>query len=209
MKKEIDVKIRQDAVDSGGDISYGVHINNLNDYFTINKDGEVVIRLTILFCELLNIHTHDDYMNLLKEYDIKHPINHYPKDNTLVYVILTDGTIDERRWDNNTYIREVYTSNNVFHTREEAEQHIKREKAIRKVTDRIKELNDGWYPDWNDFSQDKYIFTGYSYCENSINIGSFCTVQCCRNELCMKSYKVAKQIKGEMLDDIKLILGVE
>ena len=208
MKKEIDVKIRQDTVDSEGDISYDVHINNLNDYFTINKDGEVVIRLTILFCELLNIHTHDDYMNLLKEYDIKHPINHYPKDNTLVYVILTDGTIDERRWDNNTYIREVYTSNNVFHTREEAEQHIKREKAIRKVTDRIKELNDGWYPDWDD-GKVKYYFNSYNHSTNSMFVDYYFHKQSYPNNYYMKSYKVANQIKDEMFDDIKLMLGVE
>ena len=206
--KKINVRIEQDDVDIGGNIKYYVHINNLNDYFTINKDGEVAIRLLTLFRELLNIHTHDDYMNLLKEYDIKHPVNHYPKDNTLVYVVLTDGTIYSLTWSDCGDHHDMYDVGSVFHTRGEAEQHVKREKAIRKVTDRIKELNDGWYPDWNN-DEHKYYFNSYNHFDNSIFIVYYFYTQSYPNSHYMKSEEIAEQIRNEMFDDIKLMLGVE
>ena len=205
--KTINVRIEQCNVDND-DIQYYVHINELNDYFTLNKDGEVVIGLSTLFRDLLNIHTHDDYLNLLEEYDIKHPVNHYPKAGTLVYFVSAFGTTDEFQWDNSNYARETYDSNNVFHTREEAEQYIKREKAIRKVTDRIKELNDGWYPDWDD-GEIKYYFNSYNHSTNSMFVDYYVYTQAYPNSHYMKSEEIAKQIRNEMFDDIKLMLGVE
>ena len=206
--KKINVRIEQDEVDIGGNIKYYVHINNLNDYFTINKDGEVVIRLTTLFCELLNIHTHEDYMNLLEEYDIKHQVNHYPTKDTYVYVVLTDGVIDKIQWNDGSYVRSVYDLGKVFYTREEAEQYNKREKAIRKVTDRIKELNEGWLPDWSN-DEGKIYFDDYNHSYNFISISSYRHKQSYPNSYYMKSRRIAGQIRDEMFDDIKLMLGVE
>ena len=207
--KKINVRIEQDAVDSEGDISYYVHINNLNDYFTLNKDGEVAIRLTTLFCELLNIHTHEDYMNLLEEYDIKHQVNHYPTKDTYVYVVLTDGVIDKIQWNDGSYVRNVYDLGKVFYTREEAEQHVKREKAIRKVTDRIKELNDGWYPDWNNSEQHKWIFDYYNHREGYVLFSDVTTRQIFESKFYMESVDTCRTVLRELDDEIRLILGVE
>ena len=206
--KKINVRIEQNVTDIGGNIRYYVHIGTLNDYFKINKDGEVTIELATLFRDLLNIHTHEDYMKLLEEHDIKHPINHYPTKDTYVYVVLTDGVIDKIQWNDGSYVRNVYDLGKVFYTREEAEQHVKREKAIRKVTDRIKELNDGWYPDWNN-DEPKYHFNSYNYFDNSMFIAYYFYTQSYPNSYYMKSEEIAEQIRNEMFDDIKLMLGVE
>ena len=82
------------------------------------------------------------------------------------------------------------------------------EQETRAKLDRIKELNGGWLPKWEDIDSRKYYFY-YNHVPKKIYINSTCFIQSQPNEYYIVSQKKAEKIRKEMYNDILLMLGVE
>lgn len=118
---------------------------------------------------------------------------------------------EEEVYDSDDY---RYTTGNYFQTKEEAEAYRDeqlangpRNKAIRRVNARIKELNDGWVADWSDTDQKKFtIYWASAVKDFSVTYDDDIF---CLSLSYIKSQEIANQIIDEMRDDLLVILGEE
>lgn len=89
-------------------------------------------------------------------------------------------------------------SNNCFKTEEEAKKHLKRIEAISTVTLAIKEANDGWIPDWENFNEDKF-YIAYYYYYDWFSHHRFNLVDILSTLPCIKSGKIAQALVYQSL----------
>lgn len=81
----------------------------------------------------------------------------YPEDGETVYCIDDEGEIcDTYYFDSNSYDKYMFEHGLYFETYEEAEQCLKERKLLFKLKQCAKRKNEGWEPDWEDFSEMKY-----------------------------------------------------
>ena len=124
------------------------------------------------------------------------------------YNVGTFGTIDNHCWKNDEYDHQALGIGNAFHTGEEAKAHKDWLIARATIIKRIKELNDGWTPDWKDEEQKKYMVY-YDHTVPSCEVMSRYVYQYQPNNLCLKSEELAMQLIEELPAELKLYLNIE
>ena len=91
-----------------------------------------------------------------------------------------------------------------FKTREEAEQFDKERILINKLKDWAKKYNEGWKPDWGDFSKYNHAVT-YDYHEK-FYVKSYSCVNFLSKLPYFKSEEIAEQFIEEFGEEIKEVL---
>ena len=99
---------------------------------------------------------------------------------------------------------ELYKRGLAFKTKEEAEQFDKERILINRAKDWAKKYNEGWKPDWGDFSKYNHAVT-YDYHEK-FYVKSYCFVNFISKLPYFKSEEIAKQFIEEFGDEIKEVL---
>jgi hypothetical protein len=102
------------------------------------------------------------------------------------------------------------STGNLFATKQEAQDHLNWLKARARLINKIKLLNDGWTPDWDNVKQPKYIFY-YNHVSKRISISWQINslIQMIPSNLFLKSRELGDQLIKENPDDIKTYLGVK
>lgn len=103
-----------------------------------------------------------------------------------------------------------YNVGNYYETKEQAERSNIKTLAVRKVKDKIRELNDGEAVDWSDESQEKYQIW-YEHTAKKFTTGAHQSAQFGDKDLTCKTKEVAKTLLGYFKDDqetLKLAYGV-
>ena len=89
-----------------------------------------------------------------KEFELTYPEH----EETLYYISNASANIcDIYFFDNDNFSKNVFEHGLYFKTHEEAEQHLKERKLLFKLHQWAKEKNDGWEPDWSDYSNNKFL----------------------------------------------------
>lgn len=87
-----------------------------------------------------------------------------------------DNEIYKREFDKfNIDDKYCYLNGSYFKTKEEAEQHLKKQRLLFKLKKWAEIYNEGWRPDWSDYSNNKFLI--YHDGEDGvlrINAGSIC-----------------------------------
>lgn len=127
------------------------------------------------------------------------------------YYISEYGAIGRFPEANDSTDDSLYEIGNYFKTEEEAKTMVKKLKAIAKVSRAILIANDGWKPDWSNYSN-KYFFY-YSYATGIwINdSGSVVIGDSFRYEIKMilpyiKTAEIAEQIREDYEEELRTIL---
>lgn len=81
----------------------------------------------------------------------------YPENGETVYYIDDEGKIyDTDYFDVSSYDKYMFEHGLYFDTREEAEQHLKKQRLLFKLKKWAEIHNEGWQPNWSDYSTDKF-----------------------------------------------------
>ena len=135
-----------------------------------------------------------------KSYEVEVPEdieNYYYVDEIGSVNLLSDSFV-ESDYD------ELYKRGLAFKTKEEAEQFDKERILINRAKDWAKKYNEGWKPDWGDFSKYNHAVT-YDYHEK-FYVKSYCFVNFISKLPYFKSEEIAKQFIEEFGDEIKEVL---
>lgn len=92
-----------------------------------------------------------------KKFEVKLPDMYdtlYYIDDICSEVYITNFVSSAR--DKDRYLRGFY-----FNTEEEAEQHLKEQRLLFKIKKWAKMKNEGWEPDWREWSEEKYYIQYY------------------------------------------------
>lgn len=99
---------------------------------------------------------------------------------------------------------ELYKRGLAFKTKEEAEQFDKERILINRAKDWAKKYNEGWKPDWGDFSKYNHAVT-YDYHEK-FYVKSYSCVNFLSKLPYFKSEEIAQQFIEEFGEEIKEVL---
>ena len=99
---------------------------------------------------------------------------------------------------------ELYKRGLAFKTKEEAEQFDKERILINRAKDWAKKYNEGWKPEWGDFSKYNHAVT-YDYYEK-FYVKSYSCVNFLSKLPYFKSDEIAEQFIEEFGDEIKEVL---
>lgn len=105
--------------------------------------------------------------------------------------------------------KNIFNSQQVFRTEEEAIKADKQRMAKVRILKRIAEENakEGWVCDWSNYTQGKYFFV-YDHVYDELSIDYYVSCQPIETGFYM-SETVAEKLKKELLEDYKIYLGVE
>ena len=135
---------------------------------------------------------------------LKNKTKPWPQERNVAYML----------WDNGLVTKGVYTTKDfrncvengsVFRTEDEALAERDYRQAYRKVTERIRELNDGWVPDWTPSSPKNFYFYKNFY-EDTVGISLSASTATIRAALIMKSSEIAETVLSEMKHDVIAVL---
>lgn len=135
-----------------------------------------------------------------KPYEVKVPEdieNYYYVDEIGSVNLLSDSFV-ESDYD------ELYKRGLAFKTKEEAEQFDKERILINRAKDWAKKYNEGWKPDWGDFSKYNHAVT-YDYHEK-FYVKSYSCVNFLSKLPYFKSEEIAEQFIEEFGDEIVEVL---
>lgn len=130
-----------------------------------------------------------------------------PEDNTEVYFINDyDNTINFDDFQESSEDDETRFRNGMlFESAEEAEKFLKERRLLFKLRQWAKMKNEGWKPDWNNFSQRKF-FVKYSSFSNALQSTSS-SDYCSLSKLpCFKTEEIVEECIELFGDEIKEIL---
>jgi hypothetical protein len=121
----------------------------------------------------------------------------YPKDRKdFYYIDSADGRISTTvYYTNDIDCNFLFEHGYFFESKEEAEQHLKERKLLFKLHQWAKLKNDGWAPDWKDYSEGKY-YIYYSNKEKNFNTGNMLWT----NEFSKVPYFKSREIAQECID---------
>ncbi len=131
-----------------------------------------------------------------------------PKEEAIYHHLVSDGIGSSKNF-KSMLDKDVFQRQQVFRTEEEAEKADQQRMAKVRILKRIAEENakDGWVCDWGDVSQNKACFY-YNHREKELCIESYCFFQ--EKEIGFYVIpKVAQKLKTELLQDYRIMLGVE
>lgn len=131
----------------------------------------------------------------------------YPKNSETVYYISTaTGKVksvdffNEDEVDKNLFEYGLY-----FKTEEEAEQYLKERKLLFKLQQWSKLKNDGWEPDWSDYSNNKFLIY-YDGEDGVLRISAGSISNTLSNLPTFKTRKIAQECIDLFGDEIKEVL---
>lgn len=127
-----------------------------------------------------------------------------PEDIEDYYYVDGYGHINSLKGFSITFMHSHYQRGLAFKTKEEAEQFDKERILINRAKDWAKKYNEGWTPDWGDFSKYNHAVT-YNYCEK-FYVKSYCFVNFLSKLPYFKSHEIAEQFIEEFGDEIKEVL---
>lgn len=115
-----------------------------------------------------------------------------------------DGVLDYKPWTGDEFDLRRYNTGNCFKTQSEAEEKLKYNDAVIAVNVKIRELNDGWKPDWSDEDQYQFhIFFNYYSSKFSVAENSQVTEFSILNFV--KSKEIANQVIEECAEELEII----
>ena len=127
-----------------------------------------------------------------------------PSEDNPGYFLTADGSMEQFDPDSR-YLEIVHKQGNWFPTREAAELESKRRALTQRYLAKIKELNDGWVPDWSDRDKIKVQLV-YNQCTDRIILDGRWVFQTMSNSWYMKQ-GLMDEIKKTFTDaELKLIL---
>lgn len=81
-----------------------------------------------------------------------------PKVHDIVYYICEDrDTVDSTYFYNGEHFKNKFLNGYYFKTKEEAEQRLKEQRLLFKIKKWAEIHNEGWEPDWSDYSNNKFL----------------------------------------------------
>lgn len=81
-----------------------------------------------------------------------------PKVHDIVHYICEGrDTVDSTYFYNGEHFKNKFLNGYYFKTKEEAEQHLKEQRLLFKIKKWAEIHNEGWKPDWSDYSNNKYL----------------------------------------------------
>lgn len=134
-----------------------------------------------------------------KPYEVK-----VPEDIEDYYTVNRVGCIQKLNNESKFILENMYRRGLIFKTREEAEQFDKERILINKLKDWAKKYNEGWKPDWGDFSKYNHAVT-YDYHEK-FYVKSYSCVNFLSKLPYFKSEEIAEQFIEEFGEEIKEVL---
>lgn len=100
----------------------------------------------------------DEFISKLEDDKKKFQLTYPEHEETLYYISNATANIcDVYFFDNDNYSKNAFEHGLYFKTREEAEQHLKECKLLFKLQQWAERKNDGWVPDWSDYSNNKFL----------------------------------------------------
>ena len=76
-----------------------------------------------------------------------------PEDEEKYWSIMSVGDVSEEWWNDNLFDHDHYTIGNCFPTEQSAEDTVR----VLKLTQKARETQNGFVPDWENFEQNKYV----------------------------------------------------
>ena len=110
--------------------------------------------------------------------------------------------------DNDVLDRYRYYSGNYYETREEAKYARLVRFAKRRLDAKMLELNEGWIPDWKDFTQNKYIFC-YNHKTNKWLPNTYTKVLQSFNNYYFPTKKLTQKFIRNMEVDLELVFNIK
>lgn len=81
-----------------------------------------------------------------------------PKVHDIVHYICEDrDTVDSTYFYNGEHFKNKFLNGYYFKTKKEAEQHLKEQRLLFKIKKWAEIHNEGWLPDWSDYSNNKFL----------------------------------------------------
>ena len=117
------------------------------------------------------------------------------------------GSIRKWYWKNDELDLQALALGNIFKTEEEAQSHLEYLKANTKVINRIKELNEGWVPVFEQYASNYCIY--YDHLNHKFKCQSSVLTQSCNYQYYLKSEEVAKKLIEELPNELKIVLGIK
>ena len=147
----------------------------------------------------------DEFISKLED-DKEEIESSYPEKGSYIFVVDSYiGNIVKRKYAGDEFDRFLFEHGYFFKSKEEVEKHLKKCKLLFTIKQWAKEKNDGWVPDWSDYSNDKFLI--YYDGEDGllrINAGSI------NNTLSslptLKTRKIAQECIDLFGDEIKEVL---
>lgn len=137
-----------------------------------------------------------------KEFELTYPEH----EETLYYISNASANIcDIYFFDNDNFSKNVFEHGLYFKTREEAEQQLKERKLLFKLQQWAKEKNDGWKPDWSDYSNNKFLIY-YDGEDGVLRISAGSISNTLSNLPTFKTRKIAQECIDLFGDEIKEVL---
>jgi hypothetical protein len=115
------------------------------------------------------------------------------------YWFISEDIVNTTKYKNHPLDKWNYHINNMFPTKKEAEEKLYAIKIKYIILDRIRELNEGWKPDWNNYGEEKYHLF-YNRVDEVWVIG--CDYNCLGvpEGYYFKSEKIGRKLKDEFGD---------
>lgn len=124
------------------------------------------------------------------------------------WTIDMEGYTYERIYEDCKWERALREKGIMYLTEEEAIKIHHQRLATEKIKKRIRELNDGWKPNWEDDMEIKHNLY-YSYYGNGLLKMRTYSQKLVEDCYYLKTYELAKQLAIELEEEYKLMLGVE
>lgn len=129
-----------------------------------------------------------------------------PENGELYYRVSSYGNVDSPIWDGDNFDLFAFEMGNVYPTEAQAEAAMKKQTAAMKIKRWIAEANQGWAPDWEDKSQEKFfLYPGY---ESRVSFTDCILAKHQDNAYYMKSREIALQLLKELPEECELIFGI-
>lgn len=128
----------------------------------------------------------------------------YPENEEVVY--LADSEVTLMHYDAIDKVdKNIFEHGLYFKTREEAEQHLKERKLLFKLQQWAKLKNEGWKPDWSDYSNNKFLIY-YDGEDELLRISAGSISNTLSNLPTFKTREIAQECIDLFGDEIKEVL---
>ena len=104
------------------------------------------------------------------------------------------------------YFKNRFLNGCYFETKEEAEQHLKEQRLLFKIKKWAEIHNEGWKPDWSDYSNDKFTIF-YDGQDDVLQIHFWRVSNILPTLPIFKTYEIAQACIEEFGEEIKEVLG--
>lgn len=147
----------------------------------------------------------DEFISKLEDDEKEFKLT-YPENGETVYYIDDEGKIyDSEYFDVSSYDKYMFEHGLYFKTREEAEQHLKEQRLLFKLKKWAEIYNEGWKPDWSDYSNDKFTIY-YDGQDDVLQIHFWRVSNILPTLPTFKTYEIAQACIDEFGDEIKEVL---